>query len=296
MTIDVNTPARLRKVQLWFGSIIGRPIDEDSRMNPLSPSGERIEVEACRFIKPSPTLRPAQRIEIYNQQYWWRLLSTLQESFPTLTRLFCFHDFNRLIGIPYLIKFPSHSWSLNNLGSHLPDWAEREYHGEDRPLIVDSAKLDWAYNHSFTSSQMPPISTENMENGDPATLLEKKLYLQPHIHLFKFDYDLVSFRAEFIKKEPEHWIEHDFPELKKEKEYHFIIFRNQKNDIAWRELSPGAYHLLYHFQSGSSIEEACEWLEKQNAKIYEDAMNNLHKWFQEWIVMKWLTLQNESIQ
>lgn len=106
MTFDAKVPFKLKKTQLWFGSIIGRPIDEDSKMNPISPAGQPIEIEACDFIRPSPTLRPAQRIQIYNQQYWWRLLSSMHETFPLVTRLFGYHDFNKIIAIPYLVKFP----------------------------------------------------------------------------------------------------------------------------------------------------------------------------------------------
>lgn len=292
MTFDQKAPANLKKTQQWFGSIIGRPIDEESRMNPVSPSGFPMEEEAVDFIAPSPTLRPAQRIEIYNQQYWWRLLNALHETFPLVTRLFGYHDFNRSIAVPYLVKYPPQHWSLAILGKRLPQWIEEDYDASDKPLVLDSAIIDYYYTHSFMAKQRQPISMANLPvEGDPESLLNHTLYLQDHIRLFEMNYDLFDFRFEFLKKDPEYWIDNDFPPLKKGKCYHFILYRTQRNDIAWKEISIEEYQLLKQFEAGTTIDAACEWLEHQNKSIFDEAMKNLHRWFQEWIVLRWLTLE-----
>src|SRR4051812_44875922 len=106
MAFDAAVPTQLKRMQEWFASIITRPVDEESRINPLSPEGVPMEQEACRYITPSATLLPAQRIQIYNQQYWWRLLSIMHELYPLVTRLFGHRDFNQTIAIPYLVKYP----------------------------------------------------------------------------------------------------------------------------------------------------------------------------------------------
>lgn len=174
MTYDTKVPIKLKKIQHWFGSIIGRPIDEDSRMNPLSPSGNPMELEAYDFIKPSPTLRPAQRIQIYNQQYWWRLINHMHESFPLVIRLFGYHDFNRTIAIPYLVSYPPTHWSLNQLGDKLPQWVEEEYQADDKQLVYDAVRVDWAFSHSFVAAELEPIHGANLpREGDPSSLLKK---------------------------------------------------------------------------------------------------------------------------
>src|SRR4051794_31429096 len=101
MTIyDSKVPLQLKKELQWFASILARPIDQENQMNPISPSGLSMELEAAQHIAPSPTLRPSQRIQIYNQQYWWRLINVLHESNPMLVRLMGYLDFNRNIAIP----------------------------------------------------------------------------------------------------------------------------------------------------------------------------------------------------
>jgi hypothetical protein len=292
MIFDAKVPSKLKRTQLWFGSIIGRPIDEDSRMNPISPSGQSMEIEACDYIRPSPSLRPAQRIQIYNQQYWWRLLNSMHESFPLVTRLFGYHDFNRMIAIPYLVKYPPNHWSLNEISNLLPQWVQEEYHENDKQLILDSSKIDWAFMHSFCAEQKPPILTSNLPQGDPSSLLNNKIYMQTHLHLFAIPYELFNFRMEFLKQEPEYWIEHDFPELKKEQHYHFALFRNAQYDIEWMNLTKNEFEVLSFLKSGKTIDDICEWIEKQDSTLIEEAKNNLGLWFQKWIVLHWLTLQN----
>lgn len=294
MTYDTNVPTQLKKTQQWFGSIIGRPVDENSLMNPISPSGHPMDQEAANFISPSPTLRPAQRIQLYNQQYWWRLLNTFHDMFPLLLRLFGYHDFNKTIGIPYLVKYPPRHWSLSLLGDRLVQWIEEDYHAEDKNLILNTAKVDWAFNHSFIAPALKPITSDDLPaNGDLSFLLKKKLYLQPHVHLFEMDYDLFQFRVEFLKHPPDYWIENDFPKLEHSQPRYFYLSRTQDNNMTWNEISPGEYHLLRLFQKGTSIEKACNWLEKQDPSLYESAMKNLHLWFQEWTIRRWLSLSKQ---
>lgn len=292
MKYDSKVPAQLKATQQWFGSIICRPIDDDSQMNPISPSGHPMAEEAADYISPSPNLRPAQRIQLYNQQYWWRLLSTLQEMFPLLTRLFSNHDFNKTIAVPFLVKCPPRHWSLSLIGDRLAPWIEKEYHCSDKNLVLNCARIDWAFNHSFISTQLAPISLEHLpKNGDISPLLKKKIYLQPHLHLFELDCDLFTFRVEFLKQAPDYWLENDFPELKHDKLQYFYLCRTLNNNISWNEITPGEYHLLRLFQKGSTIEKACDWLEKQDATLCESALKNLHIWFQEWTMRQWLSLE-----
>jgi hypothetical protein len=287
---DQKVPKKLKKTQIWFGSIIGRPMDEDSRMNPLSPSGQSLELEAAHYIKPSPTLRPAQRIEIYNQQYWWRLLSTLQEAFPLVTRLFGYHDFNKSIAIPYLMKYPPLHWSLNYLGDNMPQWADSNYQGDDRAIVCNSIHLDAAFGQAFIAPQSPPITAENLPvPRNPISLLDKLLTIQPHISLFKWPYNLIDFRNEILKQDPEYWLENDFPKLQKGHSYYFVLYRNPQNQVACKEISEGEYDLLSQFKKGTSIEKACEWLETQNKEIFQEAMSLLSRWLENWIVLNWLT-------
>lgn len=292
LAFDAHAPSKLKKTQEWFASIITGPIDEDSRMNPVSPSGDCIEEEAFDYIIPSPSLRPAQRIQIYSQQYWWRLLNVLHDTTPLLVRLFGHHDFNQTIGKPYLIKYPPDTWSLNELGNQLPNWIEEEYQGNDKQLILDSARIDIGLNIAFFAQHHKAIDAQTIAGG-MNKVLTKKMRLQPHVFLYDLRYDLFSFRKEMLKEEAEYWMNHDFPKLVQDRKYYYVLYRNVHNNLNWEEISPAAFRLLSLFLEGSTIEQACEWLEQQDEAFYSEATKNLHLWFQEWIFRQWLYIPND---
>jgi hypothetical protein len=285
--LSKKPPTDLQLTQEWFAKIITKRLTEDNHIQVKAPSGAKIEREAAHYILPGPKLRAHERIQIYNQQYWWRLLKVLQESFPLVTRLFGPHDFNETIAIPYLLKYPPNHWSLNLLGERLPLWIDQEYHAKDRVLVQNSAQLDWAFCASFVAEDRPPLNAE----FEAEQLLTYTFYLQPHIFLFEWNCDLFTFRNEFLKEGVEYWIENNFPALPKGEMRHFMLSRSAKNFIQWKEISLGEYVLLQSLQKGSSIESACERLEQDEA-LYEQATQHLQTWLQEWVSRGWLTLKN----
>lgn len=295
MKYDPKVPLQLKKEQIWFGNIVGRPIDEDGKMNPMAPSGELMEVEAVAHIAPSPTLRPAQRVQIYNQQYWWRLLNAMQDSFPLVTRLLGFFDYNRSLSIPYLVKYPPRHWALSYLGDRLHQWVIEDYEANDKVLIADSVALDWAFLHSAIASQMPSIAEEcTARSIDPETLSTHTLYIQSHVHLLRFDYNLPKYRMDLVQKDHDYWLANKVPKIEKEDPMYFVLYRNPSNDISWRQIDEAYYLLLSKFRDGISIDAAMEWLEGQEARIYESALPHLQQWFEEWTARGWLTMTSPT--
>lgn len=227
--------------------MIRRPLHPDSSCNVLAPSGTLLEEEAPLYIAPSKTLKSHERINLYNQQYYWRLLNALQENFPLLLRLFGYDDFNNLLGMPYLSKSKIKSWSLANFGIDFPAYLAKEYHEPDKEIVLDAAELDAAYTFGFTAPLLPL--------PDASVTEETLLTLQPHLFLKCYPYALLAFRDQMIKEKVEHWIDNPFPELKREK-CNILLFRNHFNNLEWRELSDEEFNLLFSFKEGASLSTA----------------------------------------
>lgn len=291
MSYDQKVPAQLKEIQNWFGSIIVRPIDRQNKMMPISPSGVLMEDEACRYISPSPTLKPDQRIELYNQQYWWRLLSIMQDNFPLLARLFGHTDFNEAIAEPYLVKYPPRHWSLNFLGDRLLYWIEEDYIEDDKDLVRDAALLDYSFLMSFLASEKPSL---NLQETDPDEISEKPLFLQPHLFLFAFDGDMIRLRKEMLKESVEHWVEHDFPALDRTEKHYYVLYRNTYLNVNAEEIDALEFEALQLFRKGISIDAFCEWIEALEPDKAEKAEKALPAWFQRWSAHAWLTLDGAS--
>lgn len=286
MTYDIKAPPTLVHTQKWFGTVITQRIDPESRINPIAPSGRPIREDAARFIAPSPTLEPHQRIELYHQQYWWRLLGILHDSFPLTVRLFGYHDFNEKIGKPYLLAYPPRTWSLNSLGDRLEEWMDKNYHEDDKALVMNAVKLDYVFIDSFVAEEAPSLT-----GADENALIEQELSLQSHVKLFAFPYDLCRFRMEMLTHPVEHWIQHPFPKLSKKKKYYFVLARTRSKDIGWTEVTLPEYLILEQFNTPKTIMKLCEWLEKQKREVVNIAGKNLQKWFQSWTSRGWLRTQ-----
>jgi hypothetical protein len=285
-----ESPPQLKNLQRWFGSIITSPLIENLKSQAITPDGSPLEEAAAQYLIASPTLAPHERIEIYNQQYWWRLLSVLHNHFPLLSRLFGYWDFDQQIGVHYLQAYPPSHFSLFPLGSRLHYWLTKNYREKDRKLVLQSAAIDYAYQAGYVAKQLPHLSLHNLNPEDATEIALKPLKLQPHIKLFKCDGHYFLFRDAFLEKEQEFWLENDFPPLlREEKTYYFMIFRYEHTQIHWRRLTPGQYHLLKLFQKNTSLIHACNHLEMMGGPAYEEALANIQSWFQEWIANQWLT-------
>jgi len=271
----IKAPKALKELQEWFGAVITQPIDQDSRINPIAPSGNSIEEEAKRYISPSITLTSKERIELYNQQYWWRLLNIMQQNFPLLTRLFGCQDFNHTIAMPYLERYPSSHWSLNTLGDTLPKWISENYHEEDKSLVLESALIDASFNAGFCAKELKQI----VEGA--------RVLLQPHVTLLELSYDIIPFRTKVLDKDPEYFADHNFPHLKKQKTFG-AIYRGKDLQISWKELSQAEYFALTQFSQEKSVEEFCDWLSTQDRDFVRESEKNLILWFQEWTALGFL--------
>lgn len=270
--MPISEPKALPKsldLHRWFAEMITTPLGEGEILN------------ADRFVLPSNKLSPAQRVEIYREQYWWRLLSILHIHFPTLVRLFGYTGFNHLIGVPFLTAHPPSHFLLARLGEKLPLWLEKTYTAEDRLLVIHAAQVDWAYQKLFIAPSPHHLETS-------LELLDQPLELQDHVQLFHLPFDLFSFREEFLSQDVPFWETNDFPKLRKENDLFFILYRYTNNHLFYKSLQEGQWILLNALSQGLTLNEACSLLEEKGGAAQEEALHSLPLWIQEWIQLSYL--------
>src|SRR5260370_12162919 len=121
-----------------------QPLTPSERMQRREPGGGRMSAYAARFIKPNDRLTSFERLEIYNRQYWLRLLSSMIEDFPGVRAVLGGQRFQSLCKA-YLTECPSRSLTLRNLGARLetclrqnPRWIRAK-----RVLALYIVRLEW---------------------------------------------------------------------------------------------------------------------------------------------------------
>ncbi|MCB1181616.1 MAG: putative DNA-binding domain-containing protein [Chlamydiia bacterium] len=266
-------PEGLYSTQKWFAQVITQPLSHHHKLPPLAPSLYPIAEEAKQIIAPSSTLAPHKRIEIYYQQYWWRLLKVLHDNFPMLTKILGFTSFNQTVGIPYLVDHPPSDWALCKLGNSLPSWMSTHYKGKKKKLCTQAATIDWAAQKAFWTKHYPP-------NIHLETILDTNIKLQPHITLFTFSIDLLSYRDHLLANNE------SFFAFKKG-HYHVAIFRDLNNHVVWQPLKETENMILCSLSQGMTINVTLNNLAHEGSELYEEARTLLPLFFRRWISLGW---------
>jgi hypothetical protein len=175
----------LELLQREMAAAIMQPLTPDEDMRSVAPDGRPMAEVAASFIAPNSQLSSFERLEIYNRQYWYRVLSALAEDFPALRAVLGSVAFDAL-SIAYLTAHPSRSFSLRNLGSKLPEWlaSNPSFARRRHRLAVDVARIEWAFVESFDNADHDPLTLEQIATLDASS----RLALQPHLQLMALDY------------------------------------------------------------------------------------------------------------
>jgi len=178
-------PMRLEDLQREMAAAIMMPLTADDNMHSRAADGRSMEQVAASFVAPNSRLTPFERLEIYNRQYWYRVLGALEEDFPALRAVIGSSAFAAL-SVAYLAAHPSRSFTLRNLGSRLVEWlaAHPQFAGRRHALAGDVARVEWAFVESFDSAEREPLTNEQIGTLDA----DSRLALQPHVRLLALNY------------------------------------------------------------------------------------------------------------
>jgi Putative DNA-binding domain len=184
------------------------------------------------YIKPTSLLTSFERLEIYNRQYWFRVIAAVAEDFPALQVVLGQERFDALV-LAYLRENPSTSFSLRNLGARLPAWLASypEVAGSQHALAVDVARLEWAYIEAFDGASLAPLDGEDL-----ACLgADSTLRLQPHLQLLDLQYAADEVVLAVRKLTPEMDIASNA-----------VSGRRQSTDLALPEVTRSGIYLAVH--------------------------------------------------
>jgi hypothetical protein len=175
----------LLELQRCMSQDVMRPLTPDFAMQAMTEQGFSSDESAASYIKPNSALTSFERLEIYNRQYWFRVIDAVSEDFPALRAVLGRERFDSVV-LAYLRENPSTSFTLRNLGARLPAWLASypELGGAQHALAVDVARLEWAYIEAFDGASLIPLGREDLVGlGRDSTLR-----LQPHLQLLDLQY------------------------------------------------------------------------------------------------------------
>ncbi|MCS6900793.1 MAG: DNA-binding domain-containing protein [Myxococcales bacterium] len=250
---------------------------------PLSGDPE-LTALACQLVAGNDRLRPEEQVEIYREQFFLRHLSCLEEDFPALQAVLGRNAFDAT-GSAYLAAYPPSSFTLRDLGEHLPQYLETAPLPEGFPcraFLVDLARLEWALVDAFDAPDLPPLSLASLQNVPPDALDAAVVTLDPSLTLLALRYPV-----------------HEIHEAASEGQPFLIpppracwLGVHRRIDLAldWNELPALAFRTLDLLRQGLPLAKALNQVASTLASQDElDLLTNcIGTWFIDWVQRGWI--------
>ena len=273
-----------------------QPLTVGERMQRKAPDGGSMRAYAGRFIKPNDRLTSFERLEIYNRQYWLRLLSSMNEDFPGLRSVLGGQRFEAMCKA-YLVDCPSRSFTLRNLGSRLEAWLRKhpEWAGSKQALALDIVRLEWAEIEAFDGLAEPALRPEDLNPDDIASL---RLNLQPYIQLLSLHYPVDNLLLEVRKDDPDtNFASNAFRERHKRKKVQavaklkpddiFLVVHRFDDSVYFRRVEAEEFVILSALCKGKPLGQAIETALRKTAIPPEERPAAVQRWFQNWAALGW---------
>lgn len=246
---------------------------------------DKYKKEMVNEMVPIKGISGRKRILNYNQQYWFRLFTTMQEEYPLLAYLLGYQEFNHLVS-DYLTQYPSHHYSLNFLSDDLPEFIQNSKKWGDE-IYIETVALERIFIKAFDALQAKDdLSTIPLTQEDLTILSDKGLGFQPSWYLFEEHWNLVQIRKMVRQAEDPEKLEVK-PEVQKG---HWSIYRKQ-NRLYQEDLNRVQFLLLQQLNKGVSLVAAFDQLENQlNESEMAMIENDVSLWFVRWVSLGWFTM------
>ncbi len=286
--------SELLELQRRVAKVVMQPLARGERMRRRW-NGKSVQTEAEALIKPNQLLSSFERLEIYNRQYWFRVLSCFAEDFPGLRAIVGSRRFD-LLANEYLADCPSQSFTLRNLGSRLEDWLRKNPHWitPKETLALDMVRLEWAHIETFDGAYEPSLTPADIEAG----ALEGGLYLQPYIRFIELHYPVDDLLIEIHNYQGDtdtssnsartHQLRRRVRQYgQPERERIHLAVHRAEDSVYYKRLEPEAFRMLKALEGGQSFEASVGIAFENGSAPEEKQLPALQEWFANWAELGW---------
>jgi hypothetical protein len=271
------------------------PLTRSERMRRTAPDGRSLATVAKKIIKPNDRLTSFERLEIYNRQYWFRVLDAFSDDFPGLRAILGDRCFDA-VAKAYLTDCPSRSFTMRDLGSRLESWLRKhpQYARNRQQLALDMVRLEWAEIETFDSASEPPVTAEVLAGADPAKL---RLRLQPYIRPLDLRYPVDDLLLVIKHDTGTNVASNAVNERHKRKKVSavarlkpapvYLAIHRLENTVYFRRLDREEFAILSALQQGRTLERAIVAGFRASAIPADERATQAAAWFRNWSSLGW---------
>ena len=274
-------------VQRWFQAVVTHP--DGVKGGAASPEAQELirlnrgELEAV--VRRSRNLTAAERLSIYANAYYARLLECLGACYPVLKRALGDEVFDSF-AFEYLQRYPSRSYTLDRLGENFARFLdetrpEREEDGavEWPDFLIDLATLEWTIAKVFDGPGVegqPLLTPEALQSFPAERFAEARLTPVVCLRLLAFRYPVNAYFT--AVRQTEKGEEIPIPEPAEER----VAILRRDFVVRRYPLTAPQHALLERIQAGATVGEAITTVAAAS-DLDDDALaDELRAWFRFW--------------
>jgi hypothetical protein len=283
-----QNPIRLDQIQRWFQAVITHPEGVSAGIESAEARSE-IDVVPDRIqqvVDPSKRRTSIERLEVYANAYYARLLECLRDEYPALLHAVGEEVFDGL-AFEYLQKYPSASYTLSDLSRRFAQFLEetrpREEGEADGPawpdFMIDLVRLERTYSEVFDgpgAERLTLLQADDIQAIPPEEWPSARLVPVPCLRLLSLRYPVHEY-ATGVRK-------HEDPPLPDPQPTWLAVSRINYVVRRWT-LSRMQYDLLQSLLSGTPIGTAIEQAAlaaTESGENLDRLAENFRDWFHEW--------------
>ncbi|MCZ6772914.1 MAG: DNA-binding domain-containing protein [Proteobacteria bacterium] len=266
---------KVEQIERWMQTLVMHPQGVETGLQSDSAQAlfplEKASLEGV--VLPSRDLSALERISIYANMYYPRLLEVMEDDFPAVRHIFG-PDLFEKTAKDYLIRHPSTYPNLNALGQQFPQYlAEEAQDMPHREFVSAVAIGERAIQDVFNERHVERIPIEKLQEIPTDSWHRMQLQLTPALRLLVLDYPVNDYIS--AVREDRHW---DIPDPKAT---HVAVYRIDYR--VWRtDLSLAQFELLSGLNQALTLSEAVEAAATVPGVDTDILIDTVGKWFERW--------------
>jgi hypothetical protein len=203
-----GAPEWLADFQARFGAVLRTPLDRST--GTLRARPDRYDARALAAALDGPSLLAGERLAVYNRQYWFRLLTVMQNDFPLCSRLlglWLWNDYSAR----FLAAHPPQHHDIHRVSRGFNQALEAMLTRDSiargprlvalpRRALMQAARIDMAFRDVFMAPDSPPFQLTPEQARELAV---SRLRPSPCWAIVEEDWPLLQLRHELAGDESE---------------------------------------------------------------------------------------------
>lgn len=278
--------SHLARVQRWMQAVISHPggvgpgAESDEARQHLSIAPDEIE----QVISPSARMSGEERLSIYANAYFARLLECMRAVYPFTAKTVGEEAFDEL-ALGYLERYPSRSYTLDRLGAEFARYLEEtrpDLDDDGRPtetwpdFLIDLAELEWTIGEVFDGPGVEGralLAADDLRSIPADRWPKARLVTAPCLRLLRLKFPLNDYYTALRDDET--------PDMPDPAESYLALTRREYV-VRRHALERPQFELLSALAAGETVGVAIERAARDAPEGIETLAANLERWFREW--------------